>query len=215
MCHSRARGYRMHTSFGGEGHVGPSPSSRHSPSRDGRLSTPYAAAPTLRFGPAGDRAVPPRQGFGMLFGDRTGPQGDSPSRDGRLSTPYVRSPKSMSTKGLSRAEGSRLALLGATPKGLGLDAEHGTGTRGGSCWRCAHPLAAFAGMTAVAIPDFRGPLQGNAPLVVGVGGEGAAPPGRRRLLPGFQGNQRLAARKISPRAGRLAKKVWRGGKIYN
>ena len=108
--------------FGGEGHVGPSPSSRQK------------AAPQLRFGPAGDRAVPPRQGFGMLFGDRTGPQGRG------------RSPKSMSTKSLSRAEESGLAPLGATAKRLGLDAEHGTGAREGSCWKCMHPTPAQAGI---------------------------------------------------------------------
>ena len=113
--------------------------------------------------------APFRRDKGLACSLVSGPQGVErrPSLDGLLPGGPVRSPKSMSTKSLSRAEESGLAPLGATPQGLGLDAEHGTGTRGGSCWSCVHPIPACAGMTVVDMPtDYStGPPSARQPPV--------------------------------------------------
>jgi hypothetical protein len=66
------------------GRIGPAPSSR------------CAAAP-LRFAPSGDCAMPMRRFASMVFGETSRPAG------------RLRSPKTMETKGLSRAQGSRFA----------------------------------------------------------------------------------------------------------
>ena len=83
------------------GHIGLSSSSRF-------------AATALRFVPPGDDASPMRRFVSMVFGETSRPAG------------RLVSPKTMATKSLGRAQGSRLAR---DPRSrLGLDAEPGSGT---------------------------------------------------------------------------------------
>ena len=117
--------------------VGPFVVKRHSPSKDGRLSTPYARAPPPRphgsspwaaAGPPGDDAVPTRHFLAMDF-DAAILRHRAFFKNARLSTGYGAGPAHRSpwlTDGLSRAEGPRLAE-GDPQSGLGLDAGHGSG----------------------------------------------------------------------------------------
>jgi hypothetical protein len=78
--------YDIHASAAGS-RIGPSPSSR------------FVAAP-LRFAPSGDGADPMQRFVAMVFGETSRPAG------------RLVSPKTMETKSLSSAEGSRLATPG-------------------------------------------------------------------------------------------------------
>jgi hypothetical protein len=138
----RARRYDIHTSLPAGGRIGPPPSSR------------FAVAP-LRFAPSGDGAGPMRRFASMVFAERSRPAG------------RLVSPKTMETKSLSRAQGSRLARTRDPRSGLGqrasegtpvfrgaVDAEHGSGTADQDDFelRCVNPPAARA-VTGLRVPQ--------------------------------------------------------------
>ena len=110
---AEARRTRPETCLSGltrQSRLGPSSSRRHSPSKDGRLSTPYAPPPRFS-GPSGDDAVP----------DTASSRHRLRCRDPAPCAGFARRVPRL-TNGLSRAEGSSLAE-GDPRSGPGLNAD--------------------------------------------------------------------------------------------